>query len=1288
MSESDTRPRRLEDRVRGGPADVELSREITDLIYRDDLTGLFNRRHLREVLTTEVDWGSTNPTPFSILMIDVDYFKQINDTYGHLCGDHVLVHVSQLLRASFRRTDIIIRYAGDEFIVVLPATDKDTAFMLADRTRKRVAGFKYLHEDGSVEITVDMSIGVATFPIDARSAEDLIEKADRALYASKRAGRGMVSRATEGPADTLAGDEVLRLFPCNELVGREEVMEQIMAYLPSAEPRPPTLVVFEGGPGVGKTRILTEIVKLTHHEGITCLLERCTEANAVVPYQALVELITQFASTHIRELMSLLKEGSEEEMLCLAEVVPEISAALSEGAQPLSMSASQKRLILFNALRDLFATLSRSRPIAILLDEFHNIDQGSLMVLGSLEKQENVRIGMFGAMPFESLGDPLLKHFPIGDFLDLKGRPERIVELKIEPLTRPDVTHMISSLFEGREPDDAFDEAVFRASHGNPLYIEEMLKDMASRDLITMKGGRWQIAPFEQAAPPDSLDDAILNHLRKLDPETADVVASAAVIGSNFRVDVLQDITGRNEGYTLEILDKAMRASVVAPFSGDPDDEIKFVSDRVRVVSYDDTPEETRKTLHAQVAESEERKHKDNPDRVAAMLAYHFRRADRQEKAKKYETRVRTRAQSIFNMSEAVTYTEKKLATKIREGTQPLSGPSLKRLGQIFGHFHEALEARRLNSPGAAPVVNATRTIWQGLTPILAEVGTVTVAQKEQDLLVNTAPMDITQWGEKAADFWDNLLRHNGEGLTIVREVDEREIDVFLAALSEGSEVYVGLLWAAWLGENDVSHLYVDQRVRSGRIIKESKPAMGPPVRKEREEAVDEEEAEEKEKPEQQKVIQRETRRTAEAAAPTQEEGEPNVVRDIFYGGGEDLLPKEQTAQFSKTLKTALLKNDEAVLTALAGRLAERLVSPSLEVELQATDLVADAMRQAIAIGSATFVADIENAIFDALNEVRDPRVFGILVELGCEGALNAIKRADYTNAKKLIWAFQRFRKPGFSGSPGSRQAELGLEKLARSDAFGLLLADISSGDSNRQNAATALLIGFGTVAIPALVALIRDTDDFRTRKIAADILRESGAEAPRQLLAQLTPSSPAEHYVRILSVLDTVSGDVRTDVDAMLHHPDEQIRRGAVKVFARLPRQQARESLVELAYSDDPALVSSAISALGDMAWPAVAAELAHLLPSLKSDVHQHECCVALGKTRNPEAVPILAKVLRSRGFLGRFGGEKPEVRAAAAWALGQIGTEEAIRALQRSANDRDPTVRAAVHQALQRLH
>ncbi|MEW6357697.1 MAG: diguanylate cyclase [Planctomycetota bacterium] len=1286
MSEPDTRPRRLEDRVRGGAADGEISREITDLIYRDDLTGLHNRRHLREVFASEVDWGSAAPTPFSILMIDVDHFKQINDTYGHLCGDHVLVHISQLLRASFRRTDIIIRYAGDEFIVILPATDKDTAFMLADRTRKRVAGFKYLHGDGNVEIAVDMSIGVAAFPIDARSAEDLIEKADRALYASKRAGRGMVSRAPEGPADSVSGDEVLRLFPCTELVGRGDVMKQIMAYLPGEALGAPTLVVLEGGPGVGKTRLLTEIVKLTHHEGITCLLERCTEANAVVPYQALVELITQFASSHIRELMTILREGSEEEMMCLAEVVPEIAAALSEEAEPLQMSAHQKRHILFNALRNLFAAISRSRPIAILLDEFHNIDPGSMMVLSRLEKQDDVRIGMFGAMPFESLDDSLLKHFPIGDSLASKARPERIVELKVAPLTRMDVTHMISSLFEGREPDDAFDEAIFRASHGNPLYIEEILKDMAGRNLIAMENGRWRIAPFEQATPPDSLDDAILNHLRKLDPETADVVASAAVIGSNFRVDVLQDITGRNEGYTLEILDKARRASVVAPFSGDPDDQVSFVSARVRDVSYDDTPAETRKILHAQVAESEERKHKDNPDRVAAMLAYHFRRADRQEKATQYESRVRTRAQSIFNLSEAATYTDKKLATKIKEGRQPLSAPSLKRLGQIFGHFHEALEARRANPRGSAPVVNATRTIWQGLGPVLAEVEAVTVAQKDKDLFVNTMPMDIAQWGAMASEFWENLVRHNGEGLTIARGVEEREIDVFLAALSEGSEVYVGLLWAAWLGENDVTHLYVDQRVRSAKIIKDSRPATEPRPLDEREEAP-EVEAEEAKGPEDRRGARKEIRLRREAAAAAEGPAKRDVVREIFYAGDEELLPKEQAAQFSKTLKTALLKNDEAVLAGLVDRLAQRLVSPSLEVELQATDLATDALRQAVAIGNTVFVVEIENALFDALNEVRDPRVFGILIEIACEAAFNAIKRGDYESAKKLIWAFQRFRKPGFSGSPGSRQAELGLEKLVRSDAFGLLLADMSSGDPARQNAAASLLIGFGTVAVPALVMVIRDTDDFRTRKLAADILKESGGEASRQLLAQLTPSSPAEHYVRILSVLDTVSGDVRTDVDAMLRHPDEQVRRDAVKVFARLPRQQAREALVELAYSDDPALVSSAISALGDMAWPAVAAELAHVFPSLRSDVHQHECCVALGKTQNPEAVPILAKVLRSTGFLGRFGGKKPEVRAAAAWALGQIGTADAVRVLQRSADDRNPTVRAAVHQALQRL-
>ena len=1288
MAESETTERKLEDRVRGGTADSELDREITDLIFRDDLTGLYNRRFLRELFANEVDWSEENPSPFSILMIDVDHFKQINYTYGHLCGDHVLVHVSQLLRASFRRTDVVIRYAGDEFIVVLPTTDKDTAFMLADRTRKRVAGFKYLHEDGNVEIAVDMSIGVASFPIDASGSTALIEQADRALYASKRAGRGMVSRATEGPSEFMSGVDVLRMFPCPELVGRKDIMARVVEHLPGLDPMPPSLVVFAGGQGVGKTRILAEIVKITHHEGITCLLERCSEANAVVPYQTMVELISQFASNHIREVMTILHDGPVEEMLCLAETIPQIATGLPEDTPSLELSNHEKRHILFNGLTNLLAAISRVRPIAILLDEFHNIDQGSLMVLANLQKNEDVRVGMFGAVPFESLEHPTVRELPLGDALASEGDAVRLVELQVSALGKEDVSEMMDALFVGRDPDDAFDEALYRASNGNPLYIEETLKDMATRGLIQMQDGRWQIAPFEEAEPPTSLDEAIREHLHKLDTETADVVASAAVIGSNFRLDVLQDITGRNEGYTLDILDRAMRASVVAPFDYDDVDQIRFVSSRVQQVSYGEQSEERRRSLHAEIARAEERKHKDDIDGVAAKLAYHFQRSDTPEKAERYEKRVRARAKRIFNLSEAVAYTEKKLATKLREGTDPLSPPAFKQIGRLFDDLCAAFDARRKQPVGSAPVVNATRAICQSLKPLLAETGVITIADKGQGLMINTVPLDLAQYGSTGKTFWDTLVRHNGSGLTIAQGVDEREIDVFLSALAEGSEVFVGLLWAAWLGENDVTHLYVDQLVRSARIIKD---AGAPRAREEEptdvldEEAPSEQPPAEAEAPPGAEQAQAAAApETASAEAPTKE---PEIVREVFYGMEDEVLSREQVGQFSKTLRTALLKSDIPVLDGFADRVGRRLEGGGPEVQLQALELVGNGMRQAAAMGNLFFVGKLYNAIFHALNEVKDQRLFGMLVDLGCEAALNAIKWGDYEIAKKLIWAFQKFRRPGVSGSPGSRQAELGLEKLAKSDAFGLLLADIASGDPQRQNAAASLLIGFGTVAVPSLVLIIRDSDDFRTRKIAADVLKESGSEACRQLLAQLTPSSPAEQYVRILSVLDSISSNVRADVSSMLYHPEERVRRDAVRVFSRLPRHQAREHLVELAKSDDSTVVSTALAGLGDLAWPAVAAELAHVFPTLRSETLQQECCVALGKTQNPEAVPLLAKILRSMGFLGRFGGKSPELRAAAAWALGMIGTGDAIEVLRRHASDRSSSVRAAVQQALQRL-
>lgn len=162
------------------------------LATTDALTRLLNRRGLVERLSTEMDRARRYGTVLALLMIDVDHFKEINDTWGHLTGDAVLAEVARLLQGAVRTVDLVARYGGEEFVVILPETPLDGAATFAERIRERLAQHPFGADVGrSVHLTA--SIGVASFPSPrGETIEDLLARADEALYRAKAAGRNRV----------------------------------------------------------------------------------------------------------------------------------------------------------------------------------------------------------------------------------------------------------------------------------------------------------------------------------------------------------------------------------------------------------------------------------------------------------------------------------------------------------------------------------------------------------------------------------------------------------------------------------------------------------------------------------------------------------------------------------------------------------------------------------------------------------------------------------------------------------------------------------------------------------------------------------------------------------------------------------------------------------------------------------------------------------------------------------------------------------------------------------------
>ncbi len=169
---------------------VGFYEEVKNMASRDGLTGLLNHRTFQERLKEEIDRARRFGQPLCLLMMDIDRFKDFNDTFGHLMGDEILRRIGGILSQCLRSIDIACRYGGEEFGVILPGVDIEGARTVAERIRREVEGLKIPTDGGRHGVTI--SIGIATFPEDAETREELIDRADKALYLAKRTGRNRI----------------------------------------------------------------------------------------------------------------------------------------------------------------------------------------------------------------------------------------------------------------------------------------------------------------------------------------------------------------------------------------------------------------------------------------------------------------------------------------------------------------------------------------------------------------------------------------------------------------------------------------------------------------------------------------------------------------------------------------------------------------------------------------------------------------------------------------------------------------------------------------------------------------------------------------------------------------------------------------------------------------------------------------------------------------------------------------------------------------------------------------
>lgn len=594
--------------------------------YIDDLTGLYNRRFLnikaRECLRIE---GGAD-SHISILLIDLDHFKNINDTYGHSMGDSVLQEFASFLKELVRGNDSVFRYGGDEFVCILP----ETAYEHAESISYRFIEQCRLTEFSRVRIT--MSIGIASFPHDGKQWNELFDIADQRLYSAKRHGRDRVGVPVSGIRNLSV--------PTKEIIGRSTELTDVMRSVESTENNYNGAFLISGEIGVGKSRFAGEIVNMEifkSYRFFGSILSATTHSIPYFPFREIIRTITRI------DKGLCLKDIPRTYRIELAKVVPELVSSIGERTEEVLIV---DKFRLFEGVRRLFEQRIAESPLMILIDNIHWADEGSLELLHYV-------IRAFRDSPILFL---LIYRIEEADrkcfqkILNNMSREGLFTRIKLEPLDKPDVSRMLSLIVDEIPPIE-LSEYIFKKTGGNPFFIEELMKSLHESSALFWGNDRWEFREDRTYRIPHSIEDVISRKFDLISAEAGNLIDHAAVIGREFDFSFLLGITDWNEGQLFDLMDEALKVGLLKEYDGE---RFFFPEDIIREVVYNRINGAKRQRYHLAIAEKQLDYHRDKVEQVVEDLSLHFYFGGDTENAIKYSILAGDKARESYAYREAV----------------------------------------------------------------------------------------------------------------------------------------------------------------------------------------------------------------------------------------------------------------------------------------------------------------------------------------------------------------------------------------------------------------------------------------------------------------------------------------------------------------------------------------------------------------------------------------------------------------------------------------------------------
>ncbi len=622
---------------RGTPMRKSGTQPRVTISEEDDLTGALVRRAFVDVTSAVLAERRRGGAIVSLLVIDVDQFKRVNDTYGHLAGDDALRLVAGIMRDAARPGQYVGRYAGDEFVMLLPGLDTDSAGVIAEEIRRAVATMSIpLREGPDQRMSVTLSIGVAAAPDHGDSFETLFTTADRALFESKREGR---DRVTIAGASKSATPQLL----FNRFVGRAREMRSLVTALDNSVYGQPQTRVLTGEAGVGKSSLVRQLLPEARLRGTAVVTGRALESETRMPFGPWKELLAGIHELGLAPTRS---------WPLLSRLVPALRETGRASATEPNAESVQATLVRQEIVAYLRAA-SEARPLLLVLEDMHWSDTASWDTLEFLLAQlttERICIACTVRMEEAAYG-------PVRERRQRLTRDERVRELRLERLTPPEVAEWLQSALHRTELGDDLLDFVLRHTEGNPFLIVQLLRTMAEEGVFRYSGDSWEWTIPATLVLPAGMTDLVGRRLSRLSPEAMKVLVTAAALGRTFTLPLLTETSGAKADAVLDAVDEALATSVLEP-TGDDDDTYQFAHALLVDAVLKSVSPARRRLTHERIAEILVRRNPDDVDRIAA----HYASSSNSSEAYAWCLRAASRAMGLYALEEASDFLQRALA--------------------------------------------------------------------------------------------------------------------------------------------------------------------------------------------------------------------------------------------------------------------------------------------------------------------------------------------------------------------------------------------------------------------------------------------------------------------------------------------------------------------------------------------------------------------------------------------------------------------------------------------------